>query len=97
MVTSSNLALNPVPGLALYSSTKVYESFLAEALNYELRDKIDVLSYQPARIDTKIVPRSQLDFTTISIERAAESCFRDLGCTPMTHGAFRHELRILER
>ena len=80
------------PGNGPYSSTKAFATFMGEALNYELSDKIDVMSYNPAGVATKLTKKKDPDMTTISAARAAEVCFRDLGCTPMTNGAVRHEV-----
>ena len=39
--------------------------------------------------------RFKTDARTISTDRAAEVCFRDLGCEQMTRGSFRHEAAML--
>ena len=45
IVTSSVMGAYPYPGLTTYSAAKSFSSFVAEALNFELKDKIDVISY----------------------------------------------------
>ena len=47
MATSSILARTSIPGLASYSATKAMTSNFMEALNYELRHKIDVTVWEP--------------------------------------------------
>lgn len=80
------------PGNATYSATKVFATYIGKALNYELKDKIDVLSFNPAGVATKLTKKKDPDMTTISAARAAEVAFRDLGHTSMTNGAARHEI-----
>ena len=92
MVTSSGLGARPMSGTIVYSATKSFASFLAEGLSFELEnDHIDVMSYQAGEVCTKMLSRYTPDAKTIMPERAAEASFRDLGCTPMTRGSFRHE------
>ena len=83
-----------MPGCALYSATKVFESYLAEALNCELKQKVDVISFKPSQVVTNmsIAMKKAPDAQCISAQRAAEVCFRDLGSSPATNGALRHEL-----
>lgn len=82
----------PMPGLAIHSSTKIFTSYLAQTLNYELRSQADVLYYQPYKVHTKEVG-NLADSFTISTERAANVCFRDLGSTSLTNGSLRHEIQ----
>ena len=90
IVTSSGLGQTPVCGI--HSACKSFSSFIAESLSYELRGKVDVLSYMAGETTTKMLGRDTTDMHTVSAERAVQVCFRDLGHTPMTRGAFRHEV-----
>ena len=92
VITSSVAADYPIPGGITYSCAKRYVTDLAIGLNYELKDKIDVMSYNPGFVATKLTKLRNSDIKTITSERAAAVCFRDLGLTPMSHGAFRHEV-----
>jgi len=56
IITSSLTANRPIPGFQIYSATKVFGSYIAEALNYEFKDKVDVLSYRPASVNTLMNP-----------------------------------------
>ena len=86
--------------MALYSSSKVFISYLGEALGYEFRDTVDVISYRPASVDTNMNPNKKfgeeagkkLKWDYITPERAAFCCFRDLGHEYMTYGDIVHEL-----
>jgi short-subunit dehydrogenase len=79
VVTASGFASRPIAGSITYSATKTFASFIAEGLNHELKDKIDFMSYQAGEVTTKMIYRYQTDARTISTDRAAQVCFRDLG------------------
>ena len=38
-----------------YSACKSFAGFLGEGLNYELKDKIDVVNYQAGEVATKML------------------------------------------
>ena len=75
--------------MATYAASKSYEAFLATALSYEVKEKIDVISYEPAYVHSQMVKRKP-GKDCITKERAAEVVFRDLGKDTRTFGAFRH-------
>ena len=54
-MTSSVCGQIPFPGNAVYSATKAFVTFMGQSLNYELKDRIDVLSYAPAAVSTKLI------------------------------------------
>ena len=84
----------PFPGVITYSATKSFTAYLAEGLHYELEGKVDVLSYRPGHVDTKMNPKEKSgdnEEDYITPERAAFVCLRDLGCMPMTYGDVKHE------
>lgn len=88
-----------MPGLTLYSSSKVFTSFMGEALSYEFKDTVDVISFRPASVDTNMNPNlskgikvKKLNPDYITPDRAAFCCFRDLGNEDMTYGDAIHEL-----
>ncbi len=47
IVTSSIAGTTPMPSSLAYSSAKTFVTFLAQGLFYELKNKIDVMSYAP--------------------------------------------------
>jgi short-subunit dehydrogenase len=55
LVTTSGLGLFPCAGMLAYSSCKSFANNLAEGLNFELKDKIDVISYQAGMVNTKLL------------------------------------------
>lgn len=60
-----------------------------------MSDKIDVLSFNPAEVATKLIKKdeSQAGGATITVKAAVDCCFRDLGHTDVTYGAFNHEFQ----
>jgi short-subunit dehydrogenase len=94
LVTSSGLGSIPIAGFLTYSATKSFATFIAEGLNFELKGKVDVISYQAGEVTTKMLKRRNTDSRTITPERAADCSLRDLGSMPMTYGSFRHEVNM---
>ena len=93
--TSSISCIRPMPGIGMYSSTKVFTTYLARALSYEMKDTVDVIAYCPGEVDTNMNPNKgeKLAPGFITAERAAETCFRDLGLEDMSYGDKIHELQ----
>jgi len=89
-ITASVAADYPIPGSISYSAAKRFVTDLAVGLNYELKDQIDVISYNPGFVATKL-NSNKPDYQTLSADEAAGVFLRDFGCESMTHGAFRHE------
>ena len=49
----------PISAVSLYAASKVYGKYLAEALNYELKEKVDVISYEPGFVCSNMTLFSQ--------------------------------------
>ena len=98
IVTSSMASTFPMAGHDTYCASKTFASYMAVGLNFELQGKVDVLSYEPAGVATKMLQgkkdKYKGDFITCSTDRAADVCVRDLGNTSATTGAFRHVLLV---
>ncbi len=54
IITSSVISQCPAPGLSAYSSSKAAVSQFAEALHYEIKDKIDVMAWDCGSVATKL-------------------------------------------
>lgn len=54
LTTGSGLGIRPVAGIATYSASKSFVSYLAQSLNYELKDKIDVINYECGMMRTNL-------------------------------------------
>ena len=93
IATSSIAGCVPSPILTTYCSTKVFVTYLAQGLDYELKDKVDIKSYAPGYVATKLAKRSTKDlgFFTISPEKSAHVCFRDVGIESYSHGSIGHD------
>ena len=89
VVVSSDLGASPTPGILTYSCTKTFSDFLARGLNYELKDRIDCLSWQAGQVATKMqgLPAGGDIVTT---EVAVKGMLKDLGREQMTYGCYRH-------
>lgn len=96
IVTSSSAFLRPMPVSIVYSAQKRFVTHLAQGMALELAKKIDVMSFNPGEVATKLIykDKSQAGGSIISTEKAVECCFRDVGCTDVTPGAFKHELGL---
>ena len=55
VITSSILATIPLSGVTTYCASKVFDSYLAEGLNMEYKKAIDIMSYQPGGVATKMI------------------------------------------
>ncbi len=83
-----------MPGVLAYSMSKSFSSYLAEGLNIELKNKIDVLSFQCGEVNTKLIGTSRKGLSVISTSRATGGCLRDVGSTGLTYGSFIHDFQI---
>lgn len=94
IIVSSIMSVLPLSGVTSYCATKIFASYVGEALNMEYKDKVDVMSYQPGGVATKMIDKAEQKKGTMDVimpEMSATTCFRDLGIEQMTRGAFRHE------
>jgi len=96
VITSSVAGQNVLPGFTTYSSVKVFATHLAKCLNYEFKGKVDIMSYNPGMVTTKMSNAKETSMQTISETRAAVVAFRDLGCMDETSGSFRHDWRRVQ-
>ena len=94
IVVSSSAARRPIAGMTLYCATKTFASFIARGLSFELKDKCDVLAWQPAAIKTKMTdafkPDQEVGGALISVKTAVNDLFKQLGKEPVATGNWRH-------
>ena len=90
MITSSGLGSVAVPGILTYSASKSFASFLGQGLNVELKDKVDVISFECGEVSTKLLGKRS-GFGVITPKKATWGCLRDIGSFGMTNGSFTHE------
>jgi len=101
VVVSSAATFMPLPGIATYSACKSFASYLLRGLAYELRDKVDCMAWQPAKVKTKLMDSSVPDpnnmpigGTVISATTAVKDMFKQLGKEDCTHGNIRHGMSM---
>ena len=92
VIVSSIRADYPVPGHLMYSASKTFSTYLAEGLNFEWKDKVDVLSYRPSNVYSQMNTGNSNWHDFISSERSASTCLRDLGIESYTYGDYKHEM-----
>lgn len=82
IIVSSGVGLAPIAGFTIYSATKAFDHFVACGLGVEFEGKIDVMSYTPGMVDTKLIPDEEMKknkFLCIPSELSAQTSLRDLG------------------
>ena len=92
VVISSILSSRQMSGVMSYCASKVFATYFAMGLNPELRNKVDVIAYEPGGIATKMMGMSEPSGPYIAPEEAANQPFRDIGMLQMTRGVFIHEI-----
>ena len=90
VITSSGLAAFPAAGSLAYSASKAFASYFGQGLNYEIKDKIDVLSFECGETSTKLLRRKP-SLTVPLPSVVTKACLRDLGKENLTYGCARHE------
>lgn len=90
VVVSSSLGTRPFAGVVTYSAAKVCSSFMAQALNYELKEKIDVMSWESGAAGTKLFPEEQR-VKLIPLGKAVDGMLHDLGHESVTSGTLPHD------
>lgn len=85
VVTSSGLGGRPIPGCVTYSAAKACSSFMAQALNYELKDKVDVLSWEAGVAGTKMFPPDQRAKKP-PVGLGVDGMLKDIGYETLSYG-----------
>mmetsp|Transcript_36181 Transcript_36181/g.49022 ORF Transcript_36181/g.49022 Transcript_36181/m.49022 type:complete len:154 (+) Transcript_36181:546-1007(+) len=93
VVTSSTGSVSPVAGYLSYSASKSFANYLGRGLHWELKDKVDVLSWCPGYISTKMTGHKAVDtFRCTNTTDAINAMYPDLGKQSHTHGHWKHKL-----
>ena len=95
IITSSGLGARPISGTMVYSAAKSFSSFLGEAISFECKGRIDVMTYQAGEVATKLLKKTKTDSRNITPEMASRCCLRDVGYQAMSRGSLRHEFSML--
>ena len=94
VVTSSVYGATYYPGVTTYSCTKTFADFLGQGLNFELKDKIDSMSWQCGTVSTNMLPIPKGGLI-ISVRDAVKGMLRDIGRESVTHGMWKHSFLAL--
>ncbi len=78
VVTSSGLSISPFPGILTYSCTKIFVDYLARGLSFELKEKIDCLSWKALEVSTNMM-KKPVGGRVVSPDTAVKGMLRDLG------------------
>ena len=90
-MTSSGFGSRPYAGILTYSCTKTFAGFLAQGLSYELRGKVDCLSWECGETKTKMLG-DRKGWSVLTTDVAVKSSLRDLGSANLTNGNYKHEV-----
>ena len=88
VVTSSGLGSIPCCGVLPYSCAKTFSDFLARGLNFELKGKVDCLSWQCGEVKTNLNKSGRGTTTDIAVK----GMLKDLGKEDMSYGCFSHAM-----
>ena len=91
IVTSSTGYATPIFGVLTYSATKRFVTHLSQGLNIEFDGKIDVMSFNPGYVKTKLIDDVKSQEGVLTCQKAVSKGFRDLGYEVISNGAFEHE------
>jgi short-subunit dehydrogenase len=89
VTVSSGLGAFPCAGNLTYSCTKTFVDFLGQGLNYELKNKVDCMSWQAGETSTNML-RKPPGGRVVSVDVAVRGMLKDLGKDKMTYGCRKH-------
>jgi hypothetical protein len=88
LVVTSGLGSFPCCGWLPLSIVKSLQSFLGQGLNYELRDRIDVTSFECGEVVTQ-TNKNPPSFFRCLPHVATKAALRDMGIEAVTAGTWR--------
>jgi 17beta-estradiol 17-dehydrogenase / very-long-chain 3-oxoacyl-CoA reductase len=89
---SSSSSVYPLPLFVLYSSTKIFNHNLSIRLNYEINNKIDIISATPFFVQTSTVKMTPNGLTVITSDQFVNSVLDQLGYESHTYGYWSQQL-----
>jgi hypothetical protein len=96
LIVSSGLGSFPCCGWLCLSIVKSLQSFLGQGLSYELRNKVDVTSFECGEVVTQ-TNNHPVSFFRCMPEVATKAALRDMGKEAVTCGTWRQEFRMWSR
>jgi len=88
---SSYTRVNPTPFCSIYGATKSFDDYFSRVLDYELSEKIDILSFSPLFVSTNMTGFRK-DFGAISSKEAVEGVMGEIGYKNQTYGHWKHQI-----
>ena len=82
----------PVAGVSAYSASKAYVSTLAQALSYEVVEKVDVVDWVSGEVSTKMLKQKN-NSRTVQPDVAVKGMLDSLGYDRYTYGCRKHEIQ----
>ncbi|CDW77317.1 short chain dehydrogenase reductase family protein [Stylonychia lemnae] len=95
IITSSGLGSIPASGFITYSASKAFAGFLGQGLNFELKKKMDVMTFECGETRTKLMGSRKSRMIVDDISRVTTGCLRDIGYESLTYGCLTHELAMI--
>ena len=88
---SSSGADVPLPFMATYAATKIFNHHFAQCLSYEVyEDGIDVLSLKPMEVQSGIIKTEPSGMSVISASECVSKTLDKLGHDIETRGSWKH-------
>ena len=94
VVTSSIAAEQPIPHCLAYSCTKIFVSYLARGLSYELEGKVDCIDWLLGRVRTNM-NKNASGPTCTTQEDCVHGILKQLGKMRSSHGCVTHDKQVM--
>ena len=98
IITSSVMSYIGLAASSTYAATKAMERLFGEALHYELKPKIDVITFTPGYVDTKLLNREKASGNSLPLlvtaEASVQAIHRDLGKFAVSAGDVKHKVML---
>jgi short-subunit dehydrogenase len=98
VITSSIMSYFGLAASSTYAATKAMERLFGESLHYELKPKIDVITFTPGYVDTKLLNREKASGNSLPLLVTAEASVRaihkDLGKFAVSAGDVKHKVML---
>ena len=92
VIVSSGLGSRPIGGVTTYSAAKGCATYLAQALSYEVKDKIDVMSWEAGMSATNFIKgNEEMKKNLETPSKSVDGMLKDIGRERLTYGSFGHD------
>lgn len=80
--------------LSVYASTKAFNDTLSRSIALEHPDKMDVISFKPSLVKTKMIGFFKESFYVITPEDCVQAFMKGMGKETEMYGHWKHELQF---